>query len=446
MINIDQLRISDDGGSLFIDAHVSKARYFDKVFIDEVTVCTEAQVEKSLSEAARKDYVYKEKVSPEKAYEPLSMRPVAMSGSVLLDMVGEDGGLSVNLLEGASEVESTGEEAEKQSEPAKSVPVPAVPAASIPPVGDFGVITALDRPYWFAPKRHDPPHDMPHGRHNKRGKSHNDGHSRPRPMTQEEWDGLYVKPLQDAPEASGYAVSLLLAGQFSVTGDGVAKIVATTPDYDWEKEGLTGSNVLFTIEGERRENGRDAGKPAWVFRGKGETGGYKKVCLHLFAIGDDGTASHVGFGETDSIERLHLLYHPYAVVENDGKKEIHLVLNACRLNEKYHERDLRKHVFFVYIKASGFPAPDTPCRLDEPVSLGVTFDYGLIYQNALCYTRALTERCGIPDGFVDFILTFEALKLAVETEHYLPAIGYWRRLVEHGCAGKPAARPCGCHG
>jgi hypothetical protein len=87
--------------------------------------------------------------------------------------------------------------------------------------------------------------------------------------------------------------------------------------------------------------------------------------------------------------------------------------------------------------------------LDETTTLGVTFDYGILYNRAMNYTRELADNCSIPHGFIDFILNTEALKLSLETEHYVPAIGYWRWLMGgsfRGATGYNVTKPCGCHG
>lgn len=41
---INQLRISDSGKKMYIDAHVNKADYFADIYIKKVTICTEDQV------------------------------------------------------------------------------------------------------------------------------------------------------------------------------------------------------------------------------------------------------------------------------------------------------------------------------------------------------------------------------------------------------------------
>lgn len=130
---------------------------------------------------------------------------------------------------------------------------------------------------------------------------------------------------------------------------------------------------------------------------------------------------------------------------DSGAKEIHLILSACDLNEKYADKDFSRHMFFVFFATKGTPDPCTPCRLDERVTLAVTFDYGLIYNNAMGYTRELGRRCEVPDNFINFILLLSALKMAIETEHYIPAINYYRLLMNNP-NGMPMATPCGCHG
>lgn len=128
-------------------------------------------------------------------------------------------------------------------------------------------------------------------------------------------------------------------------------------------------------------------------------------------------------------------------------KEVHLVLNASTLNEKFTGSSLSGNMFFVYVKCEGIVPSDTPCRLDEMTTLGVTFDYGAIFNGAMNYTRELADSCEVPDQFIDFILNFEALKLAIETEHYIPAIKYWKYLLGHKKYGTSGtAKPCGCHG
>ena len=109
------------------------------------------------------------------------------------------------------------------------------------------------------------------------------------------------------------------------------------------------------------------------------------------------------------------------------------------------EGGFSRHMLFVYLECGGIPAPDTPCGLDEFVTLGVTYDYGLLYYNAMRLTRELADKCRAPTGFIDFILNYNALKVAVETDHYVPAVKFWKSLQEFTHGGR-STKHCGCHG
>lgn len=60
MIIIDQLRISDDGSKLYINAHVNKAKYFDDIYIDSITIMTSDKISESSPNTPTSDYVYRQ--------------------------------------------------------------------------------------------------------------------------------------------------------------------------------------------------------------------------------------------------------------------------------------------------------------------------------------------------------------------------------------------------
>jgi len=111
--------------------------------------------------------------------------------------------------------------------------------------------------------------------------------------------------------------------------------------------------------------------------------------FYLYKTNEDGTHELVRLDETDDMEFLHFYYMPYTYSVGSNAREVHLVLCANDFNEAFTAKDLTSNMLFVYITAGGTPSSDTPCRLDEMTTLGVTFDYGLIYNNAMCYTREL---------------------------------------------------------
>ena len=137
----------------------------------------------------------------------------------------------------------------------------------------------------------------------------------------------------------------------------------------------------------------------------------------------------------------------YQATFDSGTREVHLVLNSNTLNEKFTKKNLSSNMFFAYIEWGGTPASDTPCVLDENVTLAVTFDYGVLFNQAMVYTKELANTCEVPVQFIDFILNVEALKLAIETEHYVPAVKRWKWLMDITDRGIAAVyKRCGCHG
>lgn len=144
-------------------------------------------------------------------------------------------------------------------------------------------------------------------------------------------------------------------------------------------------------------------------------------------------------------------HHVYMETFGPGTREINLVLCSQMFNELLKDCDFTKHMLFVYITCGGAPTPDTPCTMDEMTTLAVTFDYGLLYNKGMGFTRELADTCSIPREFIDYILNVEALKLSLETEHYVPAINYWKELMGRTAfstynSTTPRTKPCGCYG
>lgn len=139
--------------------------------------------------------------------------------------------------------------------------------------------------------------------------------------------------------------------------------------------------------------------------------------------------------------------HIYELTAEDNTKELHLALNANTDFEAVYQT-LSDKLLFVYVVCKGVPDPCTPCRLDEMTTLGVTFDEALLYQKVMQYTRELNETCKIAKNFLDLILLWNGFKAAIETEHYLVAIDFWKRMFskKYGLMGLNNSKPCGCHG
>lgn len=137
----------------------------------------------------------------------------------------------------------------------------------------------------------------------------------------------------------------------------------------------------------------------------------------------------------------------YQMTAEDDTKELHLALNAS-IDFDITDKTLSNKLLFVYVICKGTPDPCTPCRLDEMTTLGVTFDDALLYQKVMQFTKGLADNCTVSKGFIDMILLWNSFKAAVNTEHYLPAIDFWKKMFygHPNMNGLNISKPCGCHG
>ena len=123
--------------------------------------------------------------------------------------------------------------------------------------------------------------------------------------------------------------------------------------------------------------------------------------------------------------------------------------------EELGARNFSSHLFFVIIQCAenGEANPCficLPCSMQDMNNLAVTFDENLLYQQVMDYSKELLSDCTVPQGFTDFILLWNAFKAAVETEHYIPALKFFKMLF---CKGRGKGRVvngkskgCGCRG
>lgn len=127
--------------------------------------------------------------------------------------------------------------------------------------------------------------------------------------------------------------------------------------------------------------------------------------------------------------------------EDETAKSVSLVVSR---EEILPVHDFNRNMFFVYVTLDGTPSASTPCGLDGKTTVGVTFNDVLIYNKAMVLTKELVQQCKIPQHFREFVLLYQALKMSIDTGHYVTAIEYWRLLTD--IAGKQHHKMCKCHG
>ena len=107
--------------------------------------------------------------------------------------------------------------------------------------------------------------------------------------------------------------------------------------------------------------------------------------------------------------------------------------------------DIHKTMFFVYVIAGGTPAADTPCRWDENKALHTLVDIQVLYNNMMQYVKELNKDCSTPDNFINAILQFNAIDLALKTNKYPLAIDLWKRFYSD-IESNVVLPNCGCNG
>lgn len=351
MVIYDQLRVSDDGKALIINAHVNKAKYFDDVYLKKITICTEDQVSETNPLAYGDKFIYQADIIPETITEAIYDKVQILSENQLYSKMNSNGGWNI--------------------------------------------------------------------------------------------------PFELRPNAEDYALSVAFSGKFgSLDSEFAPKLVIATSAFNPEVDNIYSQEVLFTIDGTHHD---EKGHQTWLFKGKGDIKECSNVYFYLFKQSSQSAFEYVRLDSTDDFNFLHFLWQAYVFYTEDRKKEVNLVLGVNDFNENFTASDLSQNMFFVYIECEGTPDPCVPCRLDEMTTLGVTFDYGIMFNQAMNFTRELADTCNIPQNYLNFIMNYDALKLAIETEHYVPAINYWNNLmgkqgIFSNSSKSGTVKPCGCHG
>lgn len=124
------------------------------------------------------------------------------------------------------------------------------------------------------------------------------------------------------------------------------------------------------------------------------------------------------------------------VFVNDTTKNVRLIVDIDGVSDS---------IFFVYVITGGDPAPDTPCGMKNPVTMGIAFNKYLIYLPLLNTIKSIERDCEIPDSFLKNAARYEAFKVALELGNYPTVIKYWEYFTKHK-EHSPHSKPCGCHG
>lgn len=122
-----------------------------------------------------------------------------------------------------------------------------------------------------------------------------------------------------------------------------------------------------------------------------------------------------------------------------GIKKISLCLDNKEIS------NLNKNIFFVYVVATGIPAPCTPCGMDNSYVMGVAVNLRPVYNMMMSYVNEIGKDCSMSKGFIDKFIKLKAFDLSLRTGNFLKAIDFWKTLFKDK---KTVSynKGCGCHG
>lgn len=125
-----------------------------------------------------------------------------------------------------------------------------------------------------------------------------------------------------------------------------------------------------------------------------------------------------------------------------GLKNINITVSAKELLD--NNGDLNDDILYIYLIAVGVPSANTPCGMDNVNTLGVALNIRPIYNNGINYIKQVESTCEIPKDFIDFILRYKALDLALKTENYIQANKYWNKFFKNNNVVSLNTNSCGC--
>ena len=169
---------------------------------------------------------------------------------------------------------------------------------------------------------------------------------------------------------------------------------------------------------------------------------YTNVLIGSIVIDNQDTYSASG-PSSNPIYRHSFADKDLVTNENiEGLKNINIIVSAKELLN--NNGDLNDDILYVYLIAVGIPSADTPCGMDNINTLGVALNLRPIYNNGINYIKQVESTCEIPKDFIEFILRYKALDLALKTENYIQANKYWNKFFKNNNVVPLNTNSCGC--
>ena len=139
--------------------------------------------------------------------------------------------------------------------------------------------------------------------------------------------------------------------------------------------------------------------------------------------------------------------------DTEDRKAVRRCLNQTSLSVSDFGTDtFDKGLFYITVSCDGTLSADVvnyPCGTDNTVDIGVVLDWQRVYNQGMVYAAqlALGTRCSctIPADFEQFVLFWNAFRLALSTCDYTQVAKLWDKFLKITGTGDSAiSTGCGC--
>ena len=127
--------------------------------------------------------------------------------------------------------------------------------------------------------------------------------------------------------------------------------------------------------------------------------------------------------------------------KNKPVKHIALCLNDYDLPNL----SLTDDILYIWVTTNEDIIGEPPCGMDIPRKLGVCVNWQYLYNLGLPYLKWASTNCDINKDFIDYILRYRTIMLAINTGHYDIANKNWNKFFKNKTV-KYNTTTCNCYG
>ena len=120
-------------------------------------------------------------------------------------------------------------------------------------------------------------------------------------------------------------------------------------------------------------------------------------------------------------------------------------INICLTQDDLANISLKDDILYVWVTTDENITGEPPCGMDIPRKLGVCINWQYLYNTGMQFIKEAASTCDTNDDFIDFILRYRAIMLAINTGNYAIANKYWNKFFKNK-TNNYNFKTCNCNG